>query len=186
METVEQVKRNVADLHWLATLLTGCRETATEVTFQALKPADDANPFFTTWMHAWSRRNVIARALAAVREDLSRSVRWMAAQPTEQCEFPPPSWTLERVTTKSDLERALLPIDVFPRAAVLLLAFERVQLKDAAVLLDAHPDLVRKALAAGARELTINLARMQGWQSVVSGSNTDCEADHVRSTEIPS
>jgi len=186
METVEQAKRNVADFHWLATLLTGCRETATEVTFQALDPADDANPFFSSWMHSWSRRNVIARALAAVREDLARSARWMEARPVERCELPPQSWTLEQVTTKSDLERALLPIDVFPRAAVLLLAFERVPLKDAAVILDSEPDLVRKALAAGARELTVNLARMQGWKSSVSGSNTNCEERHVRSTEIPS
>ena len=186
METLEQVKRNVADLHWLATLLTGCRETATEVTFQALEPPDDADPFFSNWMRSWSRRNVIARALAAVREDLARSARWMGARPVENCEFPPQSWALEQVTTRSDLERALLPIEAFPRASVLLLLFERVPLEDAAVLLDAEPDLVRKALAAGARELTINLARMQGWQSAVTGSNTDCEGHHVRSTEIPS
>jgi DNA-directed RNA polymerase specialized sigma24 family protein len=186
VETLEQARRNVADLHWLATLLTGCREIATEVTFQALEPAEDANPFFSTWMHAWWRRNVIARALAAVREDLARSARWTATAPAEKCEFPSQSWTLEQVTTKSDLERALLPIEVFPRAAVLLMLFERVPLKDAAVLLDSEPDVVRKALAAGARELTINLARMQGWKSVASRSNTDCEDHHVRSTEIPS
>ena len=179
METVDQLKRNVADLHWLATLLTGCRETATEVTFQALKPAEDANPAFSTWLHAWSRRNVIAKALAAVREDLARSARWMAARPAEKGMFPPKSWTLEQLTTKSELERALLRIDAFPRAAVLLLIFERVLLKDAAVLLDASPELVAKALAAGARELTINLARMQGWQSVASGSDTNWEGHHV-------
>ena len=69
---------------------------------------------------------------------------------------------LDPGTTKSDLERALLSIDVFPRAAVLLLIFERVPLRDVAILLDAEPDLVRKAQASGVRELTINLARMQG------------------------
>ena len=56
--------------------------------------------------------------------------------------------------TKSDLERALLSIDLFPRAAVLLLLFEGVPLQDAAVLLDAEPDLVRKGQAAGVVELT--------------------------------
>lgn len=186
METIEQVKRNVADLHWLATLLTGCRETATEVTFQALNPADDAKPFFSTWMQAWSRRNVISRALAAVRDDLARSARQTALRSDEKCELPPRSWTLDRQTTKSDLERALLPIDVFPRAAVLLSVFERVPLKDAAILLDSEPNLVRKAVAAGTRDLTINLAGMQGWQSTVIGSRTVCEERHVRSTQIPS
>lgn len=178
METLEQVKRNVADLHWLATLLTGCRETATEVTFQALDPADGANPFFATWMQAWSRRNVIARALGAVREDLARSAREMATLPSKNREVPPQSWTLERIT-KSELEQALLPIAVFPRAAVLLLVFERVPLKDAATLLDAQPELVRAGMAVGARELTVNLASVQGWQSAVIGANQDYEGCRV-------
>ena len=181
METLEQMRRNVADLHWLATLLTGCRETATEVTFQALGPADNADTFFSNWMLAWSRRNVIARALAAVREDLARSARHLATVPFTDRGLPSPSWTLERIT-RSELEQALVSIAVFPRAAVLLLAFERVPLKDAAILLDAEPDLVRAGMAAGARELTINLARMQSWHSAVLGSDEDWEGDRVRST----
>lgn len=185
MQTLEESKRNVTDLHWLATLLTGSRETAIGVTLQALKPAGDANPAFSSWINAWSRRNVIARALAAVREDLARSARRTAAQPLEKSDIPPGSWTLDRITTKSDLERALLPIDVFPRAAVLLLVFERVPLKDAAILLDSDPDLVRRALAAGARGLTMNLACMQGCKSVACGSNTNRNDQHARSTEIP-
>ena len=64
---------------------------------------------------------------------------WTAARRAEKCEFPHQSSTLEQVTTKSHLERALLPIEVFPRAAVLLLGFERVPLKDAAILLDSEP-----------------------------------------------
>lgn len=177
METLEQTKRDVADLHWLATLLTGCRETASNVTVQALTPADGAEPF-SNWMRAWSRRNVIARALAAVREDLARSARRTAAQHLEKGALPHESWALAQETTKRDLEQALLPIDVFPRAAVLLLLFERVPLKDVAILLDSEPELVRKALAAGARELTINLARMQGCRSAETNENR--EEQHVR------
>ena len=185
METLEQIKRNVADLHWLATLLTGCRETATDVTFQALAPVGDANPF-STWINKWSRRNVIARAVAAVREDLARSARRLARRRGEKSAIPPRSWKLDGETSRSDLERALLPIELFSRAAVLLLLFERVLLKDAVVLLDSDPDLVRKAVAIGARELTINLAAMQGWKSEGTGFGTNCEEHHVRSTEIPS
>ena len=183
METLDQTRRNVADLHWLATLLTGSTKTACDVTFQALAPAADANPF-SAWMNAWSRRNVIARALVAVREDLARSARRMARTRAQDSELPPRSWTLDGETTRTDLERALLPIEVFPRAAVLLLLFERVPLADAAVLLDSDPDLVCKALAAGARELSINLAGMQGWKS--TRFTTNCEEHHVQSSEIPS
>jgi hypothetical protein len=42
---------------------------------------------------------------------------WTAARHAEKCEFPHQSSTLEQVTTKSHLERALLPIEVFPLAA---------------------------------------------------------------------
>ena len=185
METLDQAKRNCADLHWLATLLTGCPEIATDVTFQAIAPTQDANAFFSDWMHAWSRRIVMAKALSAVREDLARSARRTVTGHREHAEFPAQSWTLDRQTTRPDLERALLTIDVFPRAAVLLVLFERVPLNDAAILLDSEPDLVRKALAAGARELTINLARKQGWKSDVNG-NTQRGEHYVRATEIAS
>jgi DNA-directed RNA polymerase specialized sigma24 family protein len=168
MEKLEQAKQNAADLHWLATLLTGCREIAADVTTEAMARADDPDAFFSIWMRAWSRRMVIARALAAVRDDLSASARQTALRRAEKSALPPPSWVLDEGTSKSDLERALLPIDVFPRAAVLLLVFERVPLKDAAILLDAEPDLVRAGSALGLRELTINLARMQGWNSAVT------------------
>jgi len=186
VEAVEQARRNVADLHWLATLLTGCQETATEVTFQALGPADDTNAFFSNWMDAWARRLVIAKALAAVRDDLAQSARRTALRHSQKTGLPPRSWMLDGDTDRSDLERALLPIDVFPRAAVLLVLFERVSLTDVAVLLDSEPNLVRKAVAIGARDLTINLAAMQGWKSERAGFSTNCEEHDVRSTEIPS
>jgi DNA-directed RNA polymerase specialized sigma24 family protein len=181
MKTLEQAKRRAFDLHWLATLLTGCRETAENVTVAA---AGEPNAFFSTWMQVWARRTFIAKALAIVREDLARSARRTALRRAEMSELPPRSWVLDREITKRDLERALLPIDVFPRAAVLLLALERMPLQDAAVLLNSEPDMVRTAMAAGLRDLTINLARMQGWKSVASKSTS--EAQHVSTTKLPS
>ena len=67
-------------------------------------------------------------------------------------------WSLSPDTTKADLEKALLAIDPFPRAALLLLVFEGIRMADAAALLDADPALIRKAQAIGLRELTANLA----------------------------
>jgi DNA-directed RNA polymerase specialized sigma24 family protein len=178
MKTLKQVMHSEADLHWLAFLLTGRREIAVDVTAQAIDLTDGRNGFFSTWMVTWSRRLVMARALAAVREDLARSARRTALRHHENSEFPPPSWVLDAGTTKSDLERALLSIDLFPRAAVLLLVFERVPLKDAAILLDSAADLVKKAMAAGVRDLTINLARTQGW-TTASTSATTSETQHA-------
>jgi hypothetical protein len=153
------------DLYWLATLLTGCRETAENVTVAV---AGEPNAFFSTWMQGRARRIVIANALAVVREDLARSARRTALRRAEMSEIPPRSWVLDREITKRDLERALLSIDLFPRVVVLLLACERVPMKDAEVLLGTRPELIRIAMAAGLRDLTVNLARTQGWKSVAS------------------
>src|SRR5215813_4728096 len=149
----DQKGQSVASLHWLATLLTGHREIAADVTVEAISSGGDPQ--------AVSRKGFIAKALAAVREDLAASARRTALKRDEDSAPPPKSWTLDRETTKSDLERALLSVEMFPRAAALLLLFERVPLNDAAILLDSEPGLVRNASAAGARDLTINLARMQ-------------------------
>jgi hypothetical protein len=93
------------------------------------------------------------------------------------------SWVLDAGTTKSDLERALLSIDLFPRAAVLLLVFERVPLKDAVILLDSEADLVKEAVAAGVRDLTTNLAKRQGWRAV-SASATTSETQQRRAARL--
>lgn len=168
------------DLHWLATLLTGSREVAADVAVQAIESARGETSFFSNWMSAWSRKLVIARALTAVRDELGASARRTGLRSENGSVVPPRSWMLDRQTTKSDLEGALLSIDLFPRAAVLLLLFEGVPLQDAALLLDAEPGLVRKGQAAGVVELTGALARMQGWQPNEAGSNhSPSEVQHV-------
>jgi hypothetical protein len=65
--------QGAADLHWLATLLTGSREIAVDVTVHAIDSGGGENSFFSNWISAWSRRLVIARALTAVREELGVS-----------------------------------------------------------------------------------------------------------------
>jgi hypothetical protein len=171
MKVLEQTMRAAADLHWLATLLSGSRSTAIDITIQAIDSAVGENSFFSDWMSAWSRRLVIARALTAVREELGVSARRTAMGSDNGPAVPPRPWMLDGQTTKSNLEGALLSIDLFPKAAVLLLLFEGVPLRDAAVLLDAEPVLVRKGQAAGVVELTNALARIQGWQPKKGESN---------------
>ncbi len=186
MKAFEQTRLRAADLHWLATLLTGCPETAVDVTVQVIDSAGDEKGFFSNWMSAWARRLVIAKALAAVGKELAASACRTALGGEKHSALPPRSWVLEEGTTKSDLERALLSVDVFPRAAVLLLLFEGVPLVDAAVLLDAEPDLIRKGQAVGMVELTSKLARMQGWQPADLQSNQTAEEfQYVWIREMP-
>jgi len=169
MQTLEQSNNGAADLYWLAFLLTGRREPSIDVTLEALDVQESANSFFSTWMLAWSRRVVIAKALGVIRDELAASARRMAFRRREKAALPPRNWALGRDTTKRQIESALLAIDVFPRCALLLLVFEGISLDDAAILLDGDRDLVRQAQVTGVRELTRNLARMQGWTSAATG-----------------
>jgi len=164
MKLLKEAQPGAAGLQWLAALLTADAGTAADLTAEIIAPARNENAFFSNWMLAWSRRLVVAQALIAVRKELARSVRHMALRKEKHPLLPSPSWTLDSHASKADLERALLAMDLFPRAVVLLVQFERMPLADAALLLDAPPELVRKAQAVGVVELTTNLARIEGWQ----------------------
>ena len=154
-----------ADLHWLAFLLTGNRDQSIDLAVETVTEFHNARPFFTAWMEAWSRRVVIAKALAGIREELAASVRRTGVHRVHGQALPSRDWRIRQGTSKSELEAALLGIDYFPRAVLLLSIFEGVAAPDCAVILDASPDLVKKALTMGLLELTRNLASAQGWTS---------------------
>jgi DNA-directed RNA polymerase specialized sigma24 family protein len=158
MPTLEQTNTEAANLYWLAFLLTGDREEGAEVTAAALdSPADNA--FFSAWMLAWSRKVVIAKALAAVRQELAISARKIAQARSPRCTPAlPRNWSLTPDAGRLELERALLAIDAFPRCVLLLLMFEGLSIDDAMVLLDADRELVHKAQVFALQELTRNLA----------------------------
>jgi hypothetical protein len=84
MQTLDQTKERAADLYWLTFLLTGDREASLDVTLEALGFALGANPFFSTWMLAWSRRLVIAKALAVIRVELATSAHRTASKRAEE------------------------------------------------------------------------------------------------------
>jgi DNA-directed RNA polymerase specialized sigma24 family protein len=157
-KNTEDIKRDAADLYSLALLLTGRRDVSVDIAADAAVSEDNPNSFFADWMRNWRRRLVIGQALTAIRDELADSARrtkqaHVDAAPTSQRD-----WSTGPAVTKADLERALLAIDVFPRAALLLLVFEGMGIADVAALLEADPALVKKAQAIGLQELTANLA----------------------------
>jgi DNA-directed RNA polymerase specialized sigma24 family protein len=158
LKSVDEIRDDAAHLYRLAFLLTGRQEASIDIAADAAVSEDDANPSFTGWMRDWQRRLVIARALTAVDEELRDSARRTQLARPDGSAKPPRNWSLSPATTNAHLEQALLAIDLFPRAALLLLVFERLRMADAATLLNADPALVRKAQAIGLRELTANLA----------------------------
>jgi DNA-directed RNA polymerase specialized sigma24 family protein len=150
--------RQASNLYWLAFLLTGNREASVQATVDALE-SSETNPFFFAWMLAWSRKVVIAKALAAIRQELAASAKRIAAARSPRCGHPVPAdWTLAPGATRLELERALLAIDAFPRCVLLLLIFEGLSIDDATVLLDVDRELIRKAQVFALDELTRNLA----------------------------
>lgn len=179
MKIPERSNQHVADLHWLAFLLTGCCETSVDVVIETIASQDAEQPFVSTWMRTWSRRLVIANALSAVHESLDASALRAETARVDKAALPARDWTLAEGTTKLQLERALLAIDLFPRAAVLLLVFEGMRVGDAAVLLDADPDLVRKAQVIGLQELTLNLARMRHWTPRLTKSDATSGVEYA-------
>lgn len=156
--TTADIKRDAADLYWLAFLLTGHQETSIELAADAAVCEHDTSPFFSDWMRSWRRRLVIGNALKAVRDDLADSARRTERTHVNARAVSWAGRSTKQVVTKDDLERALLEIDLFPRAALLLLVFEGMRIADAARLLDAEPALLKKAQAMGARQLAENLA----------------------------
>jgi DNA-directed RNA polymerase specialized sigma24 family protein len=178
MQTLEHSNQGAANpwftdqarTYWLAYLLTGRREPSMEVAMEAVNFQEGASHFFSTRMPAWPRRVAIAKALAAIRDELAESANRTASNAFEEPALPPRNWALDGGTTKTDLERALLAIDAFPRCALVLSVFERVPLEDTASLLDAGPDVVRAAQTIGLQELTRNLAVARGWTSTAARS----------------
>jgi DNA-directed RNA polymerase specialized sigma24 family protein len=151
-------KNQAADLYWLAYLLTGRHDLSIDIATDAAVSPEDGNPFFGAWMRDWSRRLVIAKALAAIREQLAESARRTERARVHDAGAPPGGWSLSADTGKSRIEEALLAIDVFPRAALLLTVFEGVRMADAASLLDTDAALVKKGRTTALREFTANLA----------------------------
>ena len=150
-----------SEFYWLAYLLTGNSEQAVQAFTSALEFGDAATPVFREFMISWARKLVMASALATVASKLRAS-----ALRFEQSEFADmtrhaslsssPGMSFQDLT-KPELHRALLAIDIFPRCALLLTIFEKISVKDAALLLNADERLVGRAQASALIDLTRNL-----------------------------
>jgi hypothetical protein len=157
-KSAEDLKSDATDLYWLAFLLTGRRDVSIDIAADAAVSEDYPNSFFADWMRDWRRRLVIGQALTAIHAELADSARRTKQARVDAAATSQRDWSTRPAVTKADLERALLAIDVFPRAALLLLVFEGMGIADVAALLEADPALVKKAQVIGLQELTARLA----------------------------
>jgi len=162
MQTLEQSRKRAMDLYWLAFLLTGHSDLSIDVAIESFDIQNGARPVFSAWMLRRSRRLVISKALAAIRDELAASARRTESKRSKRPALPPRRWTLHQNIPKVALEHALLAIDVFPRCALLLSIFEGMSLHDVVILLGGDRSLVRKAQVAALREFICKLAGSEG------------------------
>src|SRR5258707_10033787 len=125
---IEDAMKDAADLYRLAFLLTGRSDISIDIASDFAVFQDDGNPFFAAWMRTWSRRIAISKAIATIRDELADSARPTKLAPVERWAAPPPNWSFSPDTTMTEIEEALLAIDLFSRAVALLLIFEGVRI----------------------------------------------------------
>ena len=140
------------------------------MTIDVLNSEHSGNPSSAERVPGLWKSLVIVKALAAIPDELAASIRRANSNEPHESEPLPQDWVLPRDTSKAELERALLAIDIFPRCAVLLSVFEQMSVDDAAILLGADRELVFKARMTGLWELTGNLARVRVWAPTPSES----------------
>lgn len=163
MQGPEQLSQDVTSLYRLAFLITVNRELSIELAAEALVFHQTTGLSFPDGIARSARVLVIAEALMAISGDLAASARGVESSPAEPRQPLPNEWTLDRDTTRTELEQALLAIDVFPRCALLLTVYEDLSQNVTAILMETNGELVRRAQLLGLWELTRNLASLQGW-----------------------
>jgi hypothetical protein len=180
MQATERANDRTANLDWLTYLFTGDRAPSVELLREAPAVEDRSSGFFSNWMLAWSRKIFISKLLGAVRDDLGASARRTEMRPVGPRVPPRGSRNLLRGTSKIQLERALLAIDLFPRCALVLSVFEKLSRQDTAVLIGGDCELVRKGEAIAFGELTRNLLQMQSGRSGATASTVfESEYQHA-------
>jgi hypothetical protein len=72
--TIEDLRTEAADLYWVCFVLSGLQQLSIEIAADVVAQ-DYPNGFFSEWMHGWSRRIALAKALEAIRQELAESAR---------------------------------------------------------------------------------------------------------------
>ena len=183
MRTREQLSKDVAALYRLAFLITADRDLSIELAAGALAFHHTPGLSFHGGMTGSARVLVMAEALMAIGREIAASASRTESSPAEPPQALPSAWSLDPDTTVTELEQALLAIDVFPRCALLLTVYEGLSQDVAAILMDTDPELVCKAQLLGLWELTRNLAKLRGWMpSVQSEAQSYAVTREVRYT----
>jgi hypothetical protein len=153
MGAKEEYYERAEKLYCLALLFTGDSELSVNLTIETIASED----LCAAALNPSIRANFIAKALASIRSELLVSAKRLASTQIEE-DLPPVGWSFDRGTTKAQIENVLLAMDIFPRCALLLTAFEGRTLNDASILMSSDLELVLKGRITGLRSLARSLA----------------------------
>jgi hypothetical protein len=159
-ELMETFEEQSSELYSLAFLLTGNADRSVEAFSRALD-ADEENPSFGEFMNDWARKLVIVEALGTMKTEL-RASKQRVARAAEPEVLSDTKWKRRPHIGREEFEEAVVAIDAFPRAAMLLTIFEGIPMEAAALLLNEDEALTRKAQRIGIVQLTRALASDTG------------------------
>lgn len=149
------LRTGAVDLYRVCFILTGQQDLSMEIAADGVTE-DYRNGLSREWMRGCSRKVVLAKALKAVRQELVESARRTEIARDEEPNLLRALAANEDITT-TDIEEALFDIDLFPRAVLVLLVFEKIGIADAVTMLEADAGLIRKAQVIGLRGFTENV-----------------------------
>lgn len=164
------LKTEAVDLYRVCFVLTGQQDLSMEIAADGVAQ-DYRNRLSGDWTRGSSRKVVLAKALKAVGQELVESARRTEIARDEEPSLRRALAANEDITT-TDIEEALFDIDLFPRAVLVLLVFEKIGIADAATMLDADAALIRKAQVIGLRGFTENVVIKKGFPLPVDTPET--------------
>jgi DNA-directed RNA polymerase specialized sigma24 family protein len=154
MQPIEHARKQALSLYRLAFLLTGKAEVSADAAIEAIGLANESETTFLGHSGA-QRRKLTELALAAVRSELRVSSGRQTCH--EMDDFGGHPIPQSSGLTWTQVERALLGIEAFPRCVLVLRVLEGLSLSDAAALLGVDAECIRDAQVAGLRALTRSL-----------------------------
>ena len=167
--TIADLRTGAADLYRVCFVLTGQEDLSIEIAADVVAQ-DYGNGFGGDWVNGRSRKVAFAKALEAIRNELAASARRTEIATGKESSVLP-ALSVNEDLTRTDIDEALSDIDLFPRAAFVLLVFEKIRIADAISLLDADEALIRKAQIIALRRFANNIVRKNTLPTTIDNPN---------------
>jgi hypothetical protein len=153
MRGTEQDYKHLADLYWLAFLLTGDQEVSVAMVIEEFESLEDSCALRCPSIRAKMRKSIIEKALTAVGVEAGETVSASSSRSLTPVAPTRAGRHGVRISWEQ-LKAALLHLDLFSRRILLLTVFQGYTLQEAAGLLTRDVTLVADVRSIALLELT--------------------------------